>query len=120
MGTTYVTAKVSDLGKTKKPYEASFLVDPGAIDCMAPKSRLTKAGIRPEGRDVYELAKGQPVEYEYGFARIAFLGSETVVQIILGPEDTEPIMGVVALENAGIAVDPVSKTLRRMTAKALK
>ena len=120
MGTTHVTVAVSDLAKTKKPYEATFLVDTGAIDCMAPKSRLTKAGIRSEGKDVYELANGQPVEYEYGFARITFMGSETVVQIILGPEDIEPILGVVALENVGIAVDPVSKTLKRMTAKALK
>jgi predicted aspartyl protease len=47
-------------------------------------------------------------------------GSETVVQVVFGPDGAEPILGVVALENVGIAVDPVSKTLKRMTAKALK
>ena len=121
MGTTYVTVRLSNLVKTsRKAYQASFLVDTGAIDCLAPRSRLRQMGIRPEGKAVYELANGQPVECEYGFARVAFMGSETVAQVIFGPEDAEPILGVVALENVGIAVDPVSKTLRRMTAKALK
>ncbi len=120
MGVTKVTATVSDLIKSKKGYEELFLVDTGAIDCMAPESELIKAGIQVEGRKVYELANGQPVEYEYGFARISFLGSETVTQIIFGPNDAEPILGVVALENTGIVVDPVSMTLKRMTASLLK
>ena len=87
---------------------------------MAPGSKLKKAGIKVEGRDVYELAKGKPVEYPYDFARISFMGSETVTQIIFGPEEAEPILGVASLENTGIAVDPVTMTLKRMTAKSLK
>jgi len=120
MGLTKVTVTVSDLIKSKPGYAASFLVDTGSIDCMAPASELNKAGIQIEGKDVYELANGQPVEYRYGFARIAFMGSETVSQIIFGPDEAEPILGVVALENVGIAVDPVSKELKKMTAKSLK
>jgi predicted aspartyl protease len=87
---------------------------------MAPESELIKAGIKVEGKAVYELANGQPIEYKYGFARISFMGSETVAQIIFGPDDAEPILGVVALENVGIAVDPVTMTLKRMPAKLLK
>lgn len=120
MGLTKVTVTVSNLLKSKQGYSASFLVDTGAIDCMAPASELTKAGIQIEGKDVYELANGQPVEYRYGFARISFMGSETVAQIIFGPEDAEPILGVVALENVGISVDPVSRELKKMPAKSLK
>lgn len=120
MGLTRVSVTISNLTKTEKGYENSFLVDTGAIDCMAPASGLIKAGIQVEGKEVYELANGQPIEYQYGFARVAFMGSETVSQIIFGPENAEPILGVVALENVGIAVDPVSKELRKMTAKALK
>jgi len=56
----------------------------------------------------------------YGFARISLMGSETVVQIIFGPNDCEPLLGVVALENIGIGVDPISKTLKRMAVKPLK
>ena len=92
-----------------KPYEAECLVDTGAVDCMAQGDRLRAAGIKPEGKAFYELANGEPVEYEYGFARVEFVGSETVAQVIFGPADVEPILGVVALESAGITVDPVTK-----------
>jgi clan AA aspartic protease len=120
MGAIHVTTMLSDLGRTKAPYESEFLVDTGAIDCMAPASALHAAGIAEEGKAVYELANGEVVEFHYGFARVAFMGAETVAQVIFGPEDAEPILGVVALENTGIGVDPVSRTLRRMSAKPLK
>jgi clan AA aspartic protease len=120
MGVTKVTVGVTNLSKTKPGYEDLFLVDTGAIDCMVPASKLKKAGIKEEGREVYELANGQSVEYKYGFARISFMGSETVCQVIFGPEDIEPILGVVALENTGIGVDPVSRKLLKMAAKPLK
>ena len=120
MGIIKVTATIMNLTKSDKQYEAEFLVDTGAIDCMAPESDLVQLGIQVEGKEVYELANGQPVEYKYGFARVSFMGSETVTQIIFGPEDVEPILGVVALENTGIGVDPVSRTLKRMAAKPLK
>jgi clan AA aspartic protease len=120
VGLTHVTVKVSDLAKQKTPFEGEFLVDTGAIDCMAPAEQLQAAGIAPEGRAVYELANGQPIEYAYGFARVSFLGEETVTQIIFGPPNTEPILGVVALENAGVVVDPLTKTLKRLHAKPLK
>ncbi len=120
MGLTKVTVAVSNLAKSKRAYEGLFLVDTGATDCLAPRSKLLKAGIRPEGRDAYELANGQSAEYEYGFARVAFIGFETVTQIVFGPEDAEPILGVVALESAGIGVDPVTRTLKKLPAKPLK
>lgn len=121
MGITHVTAAISSLTRNGEPaFEAEFLVDRGAIDCLAPADRLHAAGIRPEGKAVYELANGQPVEYEYGFARVAFVGAETVTQVIFGPPGCEPILGVVALENTGITVDPVTRTLRRLHAKPLK
>jgi clan AA aspartic protease len=120
MGITHVTTRISNLAQDAEPWEGEFLVDTGAIDCMAPRDRLVEAGIRPEGKRVYELANREPIEYEYGFARVTFLGDETVAQIIFGPPDTEPILGVVALENTGVTVDPVSRTLRRLHARPLK
>jgi clan AA aspartic protease len=120
MGLVKVTVTISDLAKSKQPYENEFLVDTGAVDCLVPGSKLTKAGVKPEGKSVYELADGTPVEYEYGFARVSFMGAETVSQVIFGPENAEPILGVVALENTGIGVDPRTKKLFKITAKSLK
>ncbi len=120
MGLTHVTVAVFDLPKSVAPFEGEFLVDTGAIDCFAPRDRLLAAGIKPERKAVHELADGSPIELEYGFARIAFVGEETVAQIIFGEPGAEPILGAVALENVGVVVDPVSKTLKRLHAKPLK
>jgi len=120
MGLTHVTVTVADLARHGTPYEADFLVDTGAIDCLAPADRLDTAGVKREGRRVYEPANGDPIELEYGFARVSFMGSETVAQVIFGPPDAEPILGVVALENTGIVVDPITNTLKRLHAVPLK
>ena len=87
---------------------------------MAPQKDLIKAGIKVEGKESYELANGQPVEYNYGFARVTFMGFETVSQIIFGPDDCEPLLGVVVLENIGIGVNPKTRTLKKTPAISLK
>lgn len=120
MGYTHVTVSVSNLQRSMPAYNVSFLVDTGAIVCLAPGVELRKAGIEPEGREACELANGTPVEYEYGFARISFMGSDTVTKIIFGPDSVEPLLGVTALESVGIGVDPVSQTLKRYAALPLK
>ncbi|MGH8475404.1 MAG: hypothetical protein ACRERV_10685 [Methylococcales bacterium] len=120
MGLTHVTVFLTNLVNDKPAYENEFLVDTGAIDCLAPGKALLAAGIAVEGKDVYELANGELVEYPYGFARVSFMGSQTVAQVIFGPDDCEPILGVVALENTGIGVDPATHRLKKMSAKPLK
>ena len=120
MGLTHVTTTVRRLAGRGKEYSAEFLVDTGAVDCLAPAKALRKAGIKPEGKNVYEPADGSPVELEYGFARIALMGEETVSPIIFGPEGSEPILGVLALEGLGITVDPNTRLLKREHAISLK
>ncbi len=120
MGLTRVTVRVTNLAKDATPFEGDFLVDTGSTDCLAPGERLLRAGVQPEGTTSYELANGGTVEYETGFARVAFEGAETVSPFIFGPADAQAILGVVALEGAGLIVDPVSQTLRKLPAKPLK
>ena len=120
MGPTSVTVKLSPLSRGKRAIEESFLVETGAIDCMVDSAKLDKIGLKAEGTDVYELADGTTTELPYGFARVTFMGSETVSKVIFGKRGTESLLGVVALESTGIGVDPVTRTLKRMTAKPLK
>lgn len=120
MGLTRVNVRVRDLAAEGGPFEADFLVDTGATHSVAPGDRLAEIGIKPRGRRVYELGNGEPVEYDYGFALVAFEGTETVTPIAFGPPEIEPVLGVVALEGAGFAVDPVTQTLKRLPAMPLK
>jgi predicted aspartyl protease len=101
-------------------YKAEFLVDTGAMDSMAPASELRKAGIQPVGKRIYEFANGEVQEYEHGIAQVSFMGEVTWTDIIFGPEDTEPILGVITLENANFLVDPKNQTLTTLLARPLK
>jgi clan AA aspartic protease len=105
MGLTRVAVRLLT-PDSQETYNADFLVDTGATDTMAPAFALKKIGLQPDGKDIYELANGQLVEYEYGIAKLTFMGEVIGTRIIFGPDNSEPILGVVALESAGFIVDP--------------
>src|SRR3977135_4302064 len=120
MSLTHVTTTVRRLAGRGKGFSAELLVNAGAVDCLAPAKALRKSGIKPEGKRVYELADGSPVELEYGFARISLMGEETVSPITFGPSGSKPILGVLALEGLGISVDPKTRSLKRERTRSLK
>ena len=119
MGLTHVAVKLLNCD-SKDTYNANFLVDTGTMDSMAPAAELKRIGMQPVGKDVYELASGEIVEYEYGIAEMRFMGEIIGTRIIFGPADSEPLLGVVALESAGFIVDPKNQTVRKLRARPLK
>ena len=119
MGLTHVAVSLLN-SDSKDTYNADFLVDTGAWDTMAPASELKKIGIKPDGKDFFELANGELVEFEYGAAKLKFMNETIGTRILFGPESCEPILGVVALESAGFIVDPKNQTLRKLKARPLK
>ncbi|MDI6793797.1 MAG: clan AA aspartic protease [bacterium] len=120
MGLTHVTVTIKATLDSQEKYEADFLVDTGATDCMAPAKKLKEAGILLAGKTTYELADGTPKEFEFGLGAIEFMGDITAGRIIFGPDGVEPILGVTALESVGITVDPKTQTLKRLPAIPLK
>ena len=119
MGLTHVPVKLGRVG-SNETYNADFLVDTGAMDSMAPASELRKIGIEPVGKRLYEFANGEVHEYEHGLAQVSFMNETTWTDIIFGPENTQPILGVITLEIAGFIVDPKNETLRKLRARPLK
>ena len=120
MGTIHVTVLLRASQKSRKKYEADFLVDTGATDCVAPAAALKRAGIVPRGRMAYELGDGSSVEYDFGLAEIEFMGELTSGRVIFGPDNCEPLLGVTALESVGIIVEPATQRLKRLPAIPLK
>ena len=120
VGAIHVTVSLRANQKSRKKYEADFLVDTGATDSLAPASKLKKAGISRSGRMNYELADGSTAEYDFGLAVIEFMGDLTAGRVIFGPDDCEPLLGVTALESVGITVDPANRQLKRLPAIPLK
>ena len=121
MGLTRVPVQLRSFGsKETETFKANFLVDTGALDSMVPASELRKIGIEPVGKRTYELASGELLDYEYGHAEMSFLDEIIVTHIVFGPDNTEPILGRIALHTAGFIVDPVNEKLTRLRARPLK
>ena len=120
LGLIHVTVALRRVDVPGDVYEADFLVDTGATDSLVPGRELRRIGVPPVGRMAYELADGTLREYEFGLARIEFMGEVTAGRVIFGPDDAEPLLGVTALESVGITVDPVKRTLKRLPAIPLK
>lgn len=119
MGLTHVPVTVSNLF-TSESFTAEFLIDTGASEPMVPADELKKIGIQPTGKRGYEMANGQWAEFEVGEARVSFWDETFPIRIIFGPDGTEPILGVIALESAGIMVDPKNQTLTKLRVFSLK
>jgi clan AA aspartic protease len=120
MGLTRIEVTLKSRGSSKRTYRDQFLVDTGATDSMAPAKKLRSIGIKPVGERAYELADGTMQRYEFGLADISFLNEITAGRVVFGPDAVEPILGVTALESAGITVDPTNQTLRWLPAIPLK
>ena len=114
MGATYVTVTVRNPAEPHRAWEGTFLVDPGSMNCLAPRKHLEAIGLRPEERRTYGLADGNQITVDITGARVEFMDSLTWVAMVMGADDAEPLLGLTALESVGIAVDPETQTLKRM------
>ena len=110
MGTFGVTIQVGDLaGQNFVDQEA--LVDTGSTYTVLPRETLEKLGIEQEGQRSFELGDDQIVEYPIGYARMRLDEDQTIVLVVFGPEESDPLLGATALEHLSLAVDPIHQRL---------
>ena len=90
------------------------------MNSRVPRPHLEAIGLRPKGHRVYELANGDELKMEITVAEIEFMGETVGGTVLFGEADTEPLLGVTALESVGIEVDPTNQRLKRLPAVRLK
>ena len=114
MGMTYVTAVIRNPADPGRAWEGLFLVDTGDVDCLVPGPFLEAIGLEPKGERVYSLADGSEARMPVTTGDVEVMGEIVGSTIIFGGIDVEPLLGVTALESAGIEVDPRNQKLKRM------
>ena len=119
MGLTHVAVKVRNRA-AKDTFTANFLVDMGATDSMVPACELKRIGVQPSAKKPYELANGEIHRYEVAWVELSLMDETIVSRVIFGPDNAEPILGVMALEAVGLVVDPTSQKLKRLPALPFK
>ena len=119
MGVTYVDVTVRNPAHRTRVWTGEFLVDTGAIDSLVPRRSLEAIGLKPRGRRRYKTADGREVEMDITVGELEIMGELAGGVILFGDEGAEPLLGVTALESAGLEVDPQNQRLKRLPAVRL-
>ena len=110
----HVTATVRNPADPERFWEGLFLVDTGATDCLVPRRHLEAIGLEAEGERTYGFADGSEHRMSVTTGRVDLMGEVVGATILMGDEDSDPVMGMTALASAGIEVDPRNQELRRL------
>jgi len=110
MGHCRVPVQVGRRGSERfAPLDA--LVDTGATYTWIPRDVLETVGVAPEEERPFVLADGREVRYPVAWAQLRIGAREQPTIVVFGVPGSEPILGVVTLEEFLLAVDPVSHRL---------
>ena len=120
MGIMHVNVTVRNPADPARSWEGPFLVDTGAIDSLVPRPHLEAIGLAPRARRVYETADGRESTMDVTTGELEVMGELTAGLIIFGEADAEPLLGVTALESAGIEIDPQNQRLKKLPTVRLK
>ena len=112
MGIIKVKVEICNPKMPEKRKEVSLLVDTGAMYSVVPAKTLRELGIEPIGKRKFTLANGEKIEREIGGALYRIGEYEGYASIIFGLESDKELLGVTALEEMGLQVDPITKELK--------
>ncbi len=87
------------------------LVDTGATYTWIPRDILRRLDLEPTEERVFILADGRHVYYGMTPINVRLEGRVMPTPVVFGDEGSEPLLGVVTLEEFGLGVDPVNEQL---------
>jgi predicted aspartyl protease len=96
-------------GRRSEPLLA--LVDTGSTYTWVASDLLEELGVEAQQERPFLLADGRLVRYRMGWVQIRLEGVEQPTIVVFAPPGSEPILGVVTLEEFGLAADPVNERL---------
>jgi aspartyl protease family protein len=114
MGLFQVKAKLANPADPKRSFEEDFWVDSGALYTFVPEDRLEEIGVGPLHARELVLADGRRQRRMLGEARITLpdLGETMTCPVVFAPVGSLYLLGVTALENFGVQIDPMARKLK--------
>ena len=110
MGTVTVTIGVGAL-QGQQFEELEVTVDTGSTFTAVPREMLQRLGVAVERSLPSETADGRIVPVDIGYTTIRLEGLEFPTPVIFAEAGEPSLLGVVSLEEAALAVDPVAGQL---------
>ena len=102
-----------DIGDPQRDRWTSLeaLVDTGASISSAPASVLQDLGVTPLLRQSFRFGQGEVRHMDVGQTWIRVEDREVITLVLFNEEDTQPLLGALALEGVFMGLDPVGKRL---------
>lgn len=118
MGMFKKKVRVANSKEPGRFFDEEFWVDTGALYSFAPEDCLEKIGVEPVAKRNLVLADGRQDTRLLGFCDFQIEGCEGSIPcpVIFAPQGSLFLLGATALENFGVAVDPVQKALKPILA----
>jgi len=110
MGITVLNVEVANPADPDNSRSIEFLVDSGAHS-VVPTDILNDLGIKPSGIQHYRLADGTKIERKKGVASFRYQERFGGSSVIFGEPGDLTLLGVVTLEDLGLALDPLKHEL---------
>ena len=110
LGTVVVTIGVGD-PQGQRFENLEVVVDTGATFSTIPRTMLERLGVPVERSAQSELADGSVAPVDVGRTIIRLEEKEFPTPVVFGEPAEPSLLGVIALEDALLAVDPVARRL---------
>jgi aspartyl protease family protein len=111
MGDVRVAITIENTHTGARSDELIGLADTGATLTVVPADVLDAIGVRRLRRGSFVLADGRRVERDVGDAAVTTNGEAVPCRVVFGHASDATVLGVTALEQLGLAVDPVQRRL---------
>lgn len=114
MGYVRVKVKLRNPQQRILEAEVELRADTGAIYSIIPSKMLESINIERRSMRRMRLADGRVIERHLGIAEIEVRGETAHSNVIFGEDEDASVLGVTALEELGLQVDPVTGELKPM------
>jgi aspartyl protease family protein len=112
LGYVRVKVKVRNPQLRTREAEVELLAETGAIYSVIPSTILESVEIERRSMRKMRLADGRVIERHLGIAEIEVRGETAHSNVIFGEDDDASVLGVTALEELGLQVDPLTGELK--------
>ena len=110
MGAIFVTIEVGDM-RGERFESVEVMVDTGSTFTSVPANLLRRLGVSVQRTVPVRLADGSIIDDHVADTLVRLEGKTFITPVTFGREGEPNLLGVVALETALLAVDPVDQRL---------
>ena len=116
MGHTIAKVRLYNPHDLSRYLDLELLVDTGSTYTWVKRDKLRVLGIKPMGKRKFRAIEGRVIEREIGEVVIECLGEKATCIVVFTEEGDFEVLGVTALENLALEVDPITKQLKKTEA----